>query len=77
MLVVTLRMKCKTCCHWNRVQINKIFIEQPNPIEPKVKVMIPMYKPLKTEKCEKCGKVITESQELIRIVKGNSNYGID
>ena len=37
--------------------------------EPKDKVFIPMYKPLKTEKCEKCGKVIAEPKELIRITK--------
>jgi len=41
------------CGHWNRVPVNKIFIEQPSP-EPKVKVMIPMYEPLETSKCEKC-----------------------
>ena len=64
-----LRMKCKNCGHWNRIEVNKIFIEQPYP-EPKVKVLIPMYKPLKTEKCEKCGRVVAEPNELIRIVKG-------
>ena len=48
----------------NRVPVNKIFLEQ-NSIEPKVKVMIPMYKPLQVSKCEKCGKVIAESKELI------------
>jgi len=39
-----LRMKCSNCGHWNRVSVNKLFIEQPSP-EPKVKVMIPMYQP--------------------------------
>jgi ribosomal protein S27E len=29
-----------------------------------------MYKPLEITKCEKCGKVIAEPKELIRIVKG-------
>jgi hypothetical protein len=37
-------------------------VEQDSP-EPKVKVMIPMYEPLETSKCEKCGKIITESKE--------------
>jgi RNase P subunit RPR2 len=63
-----LRMKCKACGHWNRVPVNKIFIEQPS-LEPKVKVMIPMYEPLETSKCEKCGKIIAEPRELVRIQK--------
>jgi len=46
--------------------MNKIFIEQPS-TEPKVRVMIPMYEPLEVAKCEKCGKVIAEPKELIRI----------
>jgi hypothetical protein len=46
--------------------VHKIFIEQPSS-EPKVKVLIPMYKPLKTERCKKCGKAIAEPKELIRI----------
>jgi RNase P subunit RPR2 len=58
-------MKCSHCGHWNRVPVNKLFIEQPNPIEPKVRVMIPMYEPLETSKCEKCGKVIAEPKELM------------
>ena len=47
---------------------NKIFLEQPSP-EPKVKVFIPMYEPLEVSECEKCGKVIAEPKELIRMVK--------
>jgi len=60
--------KCSSCGKWNRVSVNKIFIEPSNPIEPKVKVIIPMYEPLQISKCEKCGKVIAEPTELIRIV---------
>jgi len=56
---------------WNRVPVNKVFIEPDSP-EPKVRVMIPMYEPLQTSKCEKCGKVIAETKELIRIVKESS-----
>ena len=65
-----LRMKCPQCGCWNRLEVDKIFVPQPSP-EPKVKVLIPMYKPLKTEKCEKCGKVIAEPKELIRISARN------
>jgi hypothetical protein len=59
-----LRMKCPSCGYWNRVSVNKIFLEQPSPIDPnKIKVLIPMYEPLEI----KCGKVIAEPKELIRI----------
>ena len=53
-----LRMKC-SCGHWNSVPVNKIFVETDSP-EPKVRVLIPMYKPLQITKCEKCGRVIAE-----------------
>jgi hypothetical protein len=62
-------MKCKACGYWNRIEVNKLFIEQPSS-EPKVKVLIPMYEPLRVEKCKKCGKLIAEPKELIRVVKG-------
>jgi len=42
MMTRRLRMKCSGCGHWNRVPVNKIFIEQ-NTIEPKVKAYVPMY----------------------------------
>jgi len=32
-------------------------------------VMIPMYMPLEITKCSKCGRVIAEPKELIRIQK--------
>jgi len=63
-----LRMHCQTCGHWNRVPVNKVFVEQDSP-EPKVKVFIPMYLPLQVSKCEKCGEVIAQPKELIKIVK--------
>jgi len=30
-----------------------------------------MYEPLEVVKCKKCGKIIADSKELIRIVKGD------
>jgi uncharacterized Zn finger protein len=65
----TLRMKCSKCGYWNKVSVNKIFVEEPSS-EPKVKILIPMYEPLQVSKCKKCGKVIAEPKELIRIVRG-------
>jgi len=64
----SLRMKCKACGYWNRIEVKKLFIEQPS-LEPKVKAIIPTYKPLKVETCKKCKSVIAEPKELIRIVK--------
>jgi len=66
----TLKMKCPSCGYWNRIPVNKLFVEQLSP-EPKVNVMIPMYEPLKISKCKKCGRVIAEPKELIRIVKSS------
>jgi hypothetical protein len=48
-----LRMKCKSCGYWNRIEVNKAFIEQETS-ESKVKAIIPYYEPLKTETCRKC-----------------------
>jgi len=59
-------MKCSRYGCWNRIEVDKIFVEQPSK-ESKVQILIPMYKPLKTEKCGKCGKVIAETKELIRM----------
>jgi len=50
-------MKCPSCGHWNRVTVNKIFIEEANPIEPKVKALIPMYEPLELTKRKKCSEI--------------------
>lgn len=66
----TLRMKCPNCGHWNRIPVNKLFVEQPSP-EPKVKVMLPIYEPSEVSKCKKCGRIIAEPKELIRIVKSS------
>jgi predicted nucleic-acid-binding Zn-ribbon protein len=63
-----LRMKCKNCGHWNRIEVEKVLFN-PDSQEPKVKVFLPSYLPLKTEKCAKCGYTIAEEKELIRIVK--------
>lgn len=68
LMIKRLRMRCSNCGHWNRVAVDKIFIEQSNPIEPKVKVLIPFYAPLEVVKCKKCGKVVAEPKELIRIM---------
>jgi hypothetical protein len=61
-----LRMKCKARGYWNRIEVNKLFIERETS-EPKAKAIILYYKPLKVETCKKCKSVIAEPKELIRI----------
>jgi len=63
-----LKLRCKFCGYWNRVPVNKVLVEQDSP-EPKVKAYIPMYEPLEVVKCKKCGKIIAEPKELIRILR--------
>jgi hypothetical protein len=66
-----LRMKCKDCGHWNRIEVEKVLLNPDSP-EPKVKVFLPSYLPLKTEKCSKCGHVIAQQEELIKIAQSES-----
>lgn len=63
-----LRVHCQFCGHWNRVPVSKVVVEQGSP-EPKVEVFIPMNEPLQVSKCEKCGEIIAQPKELIRIVR--------
>jgi hypothetical protein len=63
-----LKLRCKFCGYWNRFPVNKVLVEQNSP-EHKVKVFIPMYLPLQVSKCEKCGELIAQPKELIKIVK--------
>ena len=61
-------LKCHNCNHWNRFEVEKLIVEQPTS-ELKASYLIPMYLPSKTEKCSRCGQVIAEEKELIRIVQ--------
>ena len=63
-----LRIKCRVCGCWNSLTVSKLFVEQ-DISEPKVKVLIPLYRPHRTGKCGKCGTVLAEPDELIRIIK--------
>jgi hypothetical protein len=68
MLMRKLKMKRLGRGHWNRVLVSKLFVEQ-RTSEPKVKAYLPVYEPLEIVKCERCGKVITQPKELIKIQK--------
>jgi len=63
-----LKIKCKTCGHWNRIEVNKLLIEQETS-EHGIKAFIPMYEVLKVETCKKCKNIIAQPKELIRIVE--------
>lgn len=60
-----LKMKCPYCGHWNRVPVNKIFIEQRTP-EPKVKAYISCMTVRKTQ-VQEMWKENSRNHELIRI----------
>lgn len=64
-----LRIKCRNCGHWSRFEVEKIVSAQLDSRLEKVEQCIPYYAPLKEEKCSKCGHIIAEEKELIRIVK--------
>ena len=59
-------MKCPNCGYWNRIEVNKLFIEQETS-EHGIKAFIPMYEVLKVETCKKCKSIIAEPKELIKI----------
>lgn len=63
-----LRVKCQKCGHWNKMQVEKVFLEQPTS-EEKVRAYIPMYQPLKVARCKNCGNIIGEPTVLIRILR--------
>lgn len=63
-----LRMKCRNCGIWNKLEVEKIFLYAGNS-EAKLKVFLPAYLPLKTEKCSKCSQVFAKEKGIIRIKK--------
>lgn len=67
-MLTKLRMKCKNCGHWHSMEVEKLMLN-PDCEIPKVQVFIPHFLPLKQEKCTKCGSIIAEERELIRIIK--------
>jgi hypothetical protein len=68
---VTIRVECPNCRHWSGLKVEKAFYNPDNP-EPKVKVLIPSYISHKIQKCENCGTVLAEPNELFRIIGGEA-----
>jgi hypothetical protein len=66
-------MKCPNCGYWRSVPVDKNFVEQPSP-EAKVRVMLPMYEPMKTEGCKKCGKSIHQKGSSLIRKSYNKSY---
>jgi len=60
-----LRIKCKNCGNWNVVEVEKIFLNT-GTSDSKLKIFLPAYLPLKTEKCSKCNQVIAKEKREIR-----------
>lgn len=54
-------MECSKCDNWNRIEVGKVPFN-PDSQEPKVKVFLPSYLPLKTENCSKYGHTIAEEK---------------
>jgi hypothetical protein len=63
-----LKVKCSKCGCWNDIPVYKLWMKQPSP-EPKVRAFIAVYNPLKIVKCKKCGDIIAQPNELIRILR--------
>jgi len=55
-------MRCKAGGYWNKIEVNKLFIEQETR-QPKAKAIIPCYEPFRVEKCKKCKNVIAEPKD--------------
>ena len=59
-----LRIKCRNCGSWNKIEVEKIFVNSGNS-ESKLKIFLPAYLPLNSEKCYKCNRVIAEKNRII------------
>jgi hypothetical protein len=62
-------MKFKARRHLNRIEVKSSLRTESH--EPKVKVFVPMYLPIRIESYKKCKNVIAKPKELIRIVMEN------
>jgi len=60
-----LRVKCRNCGDWNTIEVEKIFLNA-GTSDSKLKVFLPAYLPLKTEKCSRCNQVIAKEKRIIR-----------
>jgi hypothetical protein len=63
-----LRIKCRNCGSWSIIEVEKIFVNT-GILRSKLKLFLPAYLPLKTEKCSKCNQVIAKEKRIIRTKK--------
>ena len=59
-----LRVKCRNCGDWKVLDVEKIFLNT-GKSDSGLKVFLPAYLPLKTEKCSKCNHVIAQKKAII------------
>ena len=64
-----LKIQCPKCKTWNRILLNKVFLE-PKGHEHKVKAFISMCQPIRKTKCSKCQTILGKPDELFRITNG-------
>ena len=63
-----LKLKCQQCSQWNRIGVEKVLYNPDSP-DPKVHVFLPLYLPIKVEKCAKCEAIIAKPEKIVKIVK--------
>ena len=59
-----LRVKCRNCGDWKVLDVEKIFLNTGD-LDSGLKVFLPAYVPLKTEKCSKCDHIIAQKGAII------------
>ena len=62
------RMKCRNCGNFNIMEVREIFLNADSS-DSKLKVFLPAYMPLKTEKCSKCNQIFATEKLIFRIKK--------
>jgi len=71
-----LRIKCRNCGNWNIIEVEKLFVNT-GILNSKLKVFLPAYLPLKTERCSKCNQVIANKKRIIRTKKNDLNTKVE
>ncbi len=66
-----LRVKCKNCGNWKTIEVEKIFLNTGNS-DSGMKVFLPAYLILKTEKCSECNQVIAKEKGIVGKRKSTS-----
>ena len=68
-------MKCKQCGHWNSIEVEKVMLN-PDSREPKVRVFLPAYLPLKRKNVLSALQSLRPKKELIRLVQERFRHSL-